>query len=346
MLVKVCNQVVTPLPFSLQTTASKERRVIPVDSQDMRYLRFKAIGNFEVAGQNGNFDSFPYVWFEDERPGYGYKSFVNKRAHTEHNSVLGMAGSIGDLPDAYLNRFTLEGITLPSEFATIKNLRWDKLAGKKYADFRSQVLSAPHQKDGSIEVLMRIDTKLVKSATVEPKTKHLLERIIRMIDTGQRLSCSMGCNIKKSVCSTCGNTAEFAFQYCEHLKPTRKGGLTIVSANQIRDLLDKDLLRPEWLKHTVASKFDQEEIIKGASNKGIAVRNVEINHECSFFELSVVATPAYPDAIALEKLARKSDESKSDHMKRLASILTNEELLDVYDELKKRELVSSVCQVS
>lgn len=346
MLVKVCNQVVTPLPFPLQTTAAKERRVIPIDSQDMRYLRFRAIGCMEwpLAGPNGNHDAFFYSDFESDKPGYGYKSFINKRAHVEHNSASGLKGSIGDLPDAYLNRFSFEGVTLPSEFAN--NVRWEQLPGKKYADLRSQVISLPNQRDGSIEVLMRIDTKLVKSAAVEVKTRQLLERIVRMIDTGQKLTCSMGANVQESRCSTCGNLAQFAYQYCEHLKPTRKGGLTIVPANQIRDLLDKDFLRPEWIKHTVASKFDQEEIIKGASNKGVAVRNVELNHGVSFFELSVVATPAYADAIALEKLARMQTEDRSEYMKRLASVFTNEELLDVYEELKRRELVSSVCQVA
>jgi hypothetical protein len=337
---------VTPLPL-LKTATTHERKVIPLDTTDFRFLRFRAIGCMEVAGQNGNHDAFFHSDFESDKPGYGYKSFINKRAHLEHNSASGLKGSIGDLPDAYLNRFTYEGLNIPSELNVIADkLRWSMLSGKKYADFRAQALALPNQRDGSIEVLMRIDTKLVKSAAVESKTRQLLERIIRMIDTGQKLTCSMGANVQESQCSTCGNTARFAFEYCTHLTPPRKGGLTIVPANQIRDLLDKDILRPEWLKHTIASKFDQEEIIKGASNKGVAVRNVELNHGVSFFELSVVATPAYIDAIALEKLARKSDESRSDHMKRLASVMSNEELLDVYDELKKRELVSSVCQVS
>lgn len=349
MLVKVCNQIVTPLPFPLQTTAAKERRVVPISGEDFRYLRFRAIGCMEwpAAGPNGNHDAFFHSDFESEDPGYGYKSFINKRAHLEHNSASGLKGSIGDLPDAYLNRFVYEGLNIPSELnVPADKLRWSQLPGKKYADFRAKALALPNQRDGSIEVLMRIDTKLVKSAAVEPKTRLLLERIIRMIDTGQRLTCSMGANVMESKCSSCGNTAKFAYEYCEHMKSNRKGGLTIVPANQIRDLLDQDVLRPEWLRHTIASKFDQEEIIKGASNKGVAVRNIELNHGVSFFELSVVATPAYADAIALEKLARRQTENKDEYMKRLASVMTNEELLDVYDELKARELVSSVCQVS
>jgi len=264
----------------------------------------------------------------------------------EHNSGLGYAGSIGDLPDAFLNRFSFEGITLPTEFASARALSWEKLAGKKYASLREQVLSLPNQKDGSIEVLMRIDTNLVKSATIEPKTRALLERIVRMIDTGQRLTCSMGANVKESRCSVCGNLAQFSYQYCEHLKPTRKGGLSIVSANQVRDLLDKDYLRPEWLKHLIASSYDVQEILKGASNKGVAARNIEINHGVSFFELSVVATPAYPDAIALEKLARQQNESSSEWIKRLSSVLTNNEALDLYAELQKRGLISNLCSIS
>jgi hypothetical protein len=252
-----------------------------------------------------------------------------------------MAGSIGDLPDAYLNRYSFEGLDVPGDIK-----RWAQLAGSKYADLRGRVLSAPNQKDGSIEVLMRIDTQLVKSAELDKKTKNLLERIVRMIDTGQQLTCSMGANVAYSVCSTCGNEARFANEYCEHLKPMRKGSLTIVPANQIRDLLSKDLLRPEWLTHTIASKHDIHEVLAGMSNKGVAVRNIELNHKVSFFELSVVATPAYPDAIALEKFARKQDESHPNYIKRLAREFSNEDVLMLYTELQDRGLIATACTVA
>ena len=110
MLHKVCTQqvLVKPLSVTAANQALRERRIIPVNTSEFRYLRFRAIGNMEwkTAGPNGNWDGFPYEYFEDERPGYGYQSFINKRAHVEHNSAKGLAGSIGDLPDAYLNRFS------------------------------------------------------------------------------------------------------------------------------------------------------------------------------------------------------------------------------------------------
>lgn len=344
MLVKVCNQIVQPLPLSSKTAG--ERRIVPVDTKEFRYLRFKAIGALEwpSAGPNGNWDGFPYGWFEDERPGFGYRSFIGKRAHVEHNSNMGLSGSIGDLPDAYLNRYVYSGVELPKEFSKGK-VTWQDLSGKKYADLRSKILSLPNQKDGSIEVLMRIDTNLVKSSQVESKTKKLLERIVRMIDTGQKLTCSMGANVMYSVCSSCGNLARFSNEYCEHLQH-RKGSLSIVPANQIRDLLDKDLLRPEWLRHTIASSFDVQEILKGTSNKGVAARNIEINHELSFFELSVVATPAYPDAVMIEKLARKQTESKKEYLERISRELGEDAVLELYSFLQERGLIGNSCSVN
>jgi hypothetical protein len=336
MLVKICNQVVRPLPL-MSKEAKAERKVVPIDSKSMRYLRFRAIGNMEVSGPNGNYDGFPYSYFEDDRPGFGYKSFIGKRAHLEHNSQEGNAGSIGDLPDAYLNRFNY-----PED---VKEKKWSNLDGKDNHSKRTAILSTPDQKSGDIEVLMRIDTELVKSAAVNKKTKQLLERIVRMIDTGQQLTCSMGANVEYSRCSSCGNLARFATEYCEHLKPTRKGGIAIVYANDVRDMLDKDFLRPEWLKHIVASKYDVDEILKGSSNKGIAMRNAEINHVVSFFELSVVAVPAYPEAKMLEKLARKHDGDYDAYLKNIRNDIGDDVLLDIYSMMQKDEVISSMCEV-
>jgi hypothetical protein len=760
MLVKVCNQIVQAVPLTSKTASMHEKKIIPVDSEGMRYLRFRAIGNFEVDGANGNWDSFPYNWLEDDEPGYGYKSFIGKFAHLEHNSTLGIAGSIGDLPDAYLNKFIY-----PDD---VPEKKWASILDRKYDEKRSSILSMPGQKDGAIEVLMRIDTNLVKSAKVDKKVRGLLDRIIRMIDTGHKLTCSMGCfldgtpilmsnglykpielvrngefvithtgevrnvtetmirnydgliyklnvlgqqkplaltpehpvlvrkgkplcacgcgtrvltkngmwisghhqnvfnsnpkmkmsgeekerllkeiedkqnlqlewleardlevgdyvayplttnvvessnitigkarligyflaegsyikhtnteeetyksgvafsfgntekdrifvteviqllksefglearayesakyretyvndkgetaqsvgcmeirvnsrdvakffeyycgeyaktkrlpdealswdleiqkniigafyngdgccadksndgdristevyastiseilayqisfmlkrckipsvlysshyvyqlnrvyliyirtqwqslmteywsydtsfkhenntsykilnnfilfpirgitkedykgpvynleveedhsyvaggmavhncNIQYSVCSTCGNTSHFSSQYCNHLKPGHKGGLTIVSANDIRDLLDKELLRPEWLKHLVASKFDVDEVLRGSSRKGVAVRNAEINHKTSFFELSVVATPAFFRADQLEKLARAQTEDRKEYLARIRREVGDDALLEIYPLLQEEGRISSLCEL-
>jgi len=336
VLIKTCNQIVQAQPLIMQSASQHEHRIIPVDNKEFRYLRFRAIGNMEVDGFNGNHDSFPYEHFEDDRPGFGYKSFINKSAHYEHNSALKHRGSIGDLPDAYLNKFLYTN----SPFS-----KWKDLAGRKNDNERMRLLTMAGQKDGAIEVLMRIDTTLLKSAALDPDVKKALERIIRAIDTGQKLACSMGTNVQYSVCSACGNMAKFAKDYCNHLKH-RKGGITIVSANEMRDLLDKEALRPEWLKHICASQYDVNEIIKGASNKSIPVKNGEINHEESFFELSVVAIPAYAKGVMLEKLARQNDESHKEYLRRIAKEFGDDMILDLYSVLQEEGKIATSCMVN
>ena len=337
MLVKHAFVQLQPIPLS--KLAEREKRVVPVNP-DYRFLRFRAIGNLEVAkprgGFNGNLDGFPVKYFEDDEPGYGYRSFIGKRAHHEHNSSLGKRGSIGDLPDAYLNKFIY-----PDE---IKG--WGELDGTKFIQQRQAILDTPNQKDGSIEVLMKIDTSLLKKrGLLEPKTLQGLERIVRMIDSGQRISCSMGTNIQYSHCSVCGNEAKFASDYCDHLIRGRKGALTIVTANQIRDLLDKDKLRPEWLKHIVTSQYDIDEVLKGSSNKGVAVINGEVNHKLSFFELSIVGTPAYEIADALEKVATKVDGDYKEFLKQERVRLGDNTLIDLYALLQQDGIISSGCEI-
>jgi len=336
MLVKTCTQTVRAVPLNA-VYANKERRIVPINNKEFRYLRFRAIGNMEVSGFNGNVDGFPYEHFEDDEPGFGYKSFIGKRAHHEHNSSLGILGSIGDLPDAYLNRFIY-----PDD---ISEKRWSSLLDKKFDDKRIAILEMPNQKLGDIEVLMRIDTTLTKNSSLDKKTKQALERIVRMIDTGQTLTCSMGTNVQYSVCSTCGNTARFASDYCDHLTK-RKGALTVVTSNEIRDLLTAGTLRPEWLKHIVSSKYDVKDILGGISNRGIPVKNGEINHKLSFFELSIVAVPAFASALMLEKLARKNTEAHEEYIKRIAAEFGEDTILDLYSYLQQAGKISSQCEVS
>lgn len=324
-------------PISLSKVAAKEKRIVPIDDSRYRYLRFRAIGNMEVNGLNGNADGFPYEYFEDSEPGYGYRSFVGKRAHEEHNSSLGKKGSIGDLPDAYLNRFIYPD--------TVEDKKWSSLLDPKLGSVRQSILDLPSQKDGAIEVLMRIDTDLLKQSFLEPKTKHGLQRLIKMIDTGQKVYCSMGVNVQYSKCSICGNEAKYASDYCEHLLRGRKGALTIVAANQIRDMLDKGDLRQEWLSHLVASKFDVDEILKGSSNKGVAIRNGEINHKLSFFELSHVNNPAFEEADALEKVASKISKDREEYLKQVRAQLSDDVLADLYDMMREEGIIASSCEV-
>ena len=336
MLVKTCTQQVRAIPLN-SVTARHEKKIIPVNSKEFRYLRFRAIGNLEIAGFNGNFDGFPYEHFEDDESGYGYKSFIGKRAHHEHNSSTGLVGSIGDLPDAYLNKFNY-----PDD---IKEKRWSSLLKKETNDLRKKVLSLPNQKMGDIEVLMRIDTTLAKNSSTDPNVKKAIERITRMIDTGQNLTCSMGTNVQYSVCSACGNEARFSSDYCNHLTK-RKGALTIVTSNELRDMLDKMILRPEWLPHMVTSAYDAKDIVEGISNRSIPVKNGEINHKLSFFELSVVAIPAYPEARMLEKLARKVEETNKEYLTRIAKEFGEDSILDLYSLLQEQGKISNMCQVN
>jgi hypothetical protein len=333
MLVKEAFLQLQPVPLS--KTATKEKKIVPVDDKRYRFLRFRAIGNMEVDGLNGNFDGFSYEGFEDNEPGYGYKSFIGKRAHNEHNSSLGKKGSIGDLPDAYLNRFIY-----PED---VKEKRWDSLLDPKLGSKREEILNMPNQKDGSIEVLMRIDTDLLKQSFLESKTKSDLQRLIRMIDTGQKVYCSMGVNVEYSKCTSCGNKARFASDYCNHLTKGRKGSLTIVTANQVRDMLDRGDLRQEWLKHVVASKFDIDEILKGSSNKGIAIKNGEMNHKLSFFELSKVGQPAFTRGDALEKVANQNVDR--DFLNKIRKAVGDDNIISIYSLLQEEGKISQGCQI-
>jgi len=155
----------------------------------------------------------------------------------------------------------------------------------------------------------------------------------------------MGTNVEYSVCSACGTSARFAKDYCDHLRH-RKGAMIVTTANSIRDLLDKDLLRPEWLKHVVTSSFDVKEILNGISNKPVSARAGEINHKLSFFELSIVGMPAYAEAEVLEKIARQQDEGHKDYIRRIAKTLGRDAIVDLYEILQEEGLISSMCKVA
>jgi hypothetical protein len=254
-----------------------------------------------------------------------------------HNSAEGIRGSIGNLPDAFLNKFI---------YPDDSPKKWANLLGKDNHIVRAKILQSPNQKDGSIEVLMAIDTTLLnKKSSLKPQVKQALERIIRAIDTGQKLACSMGTNVQHSVCSACGTDVRFAKDYCTHLS-RRKGGITIVTANEMRDLMDKDIIRPEWLKHICVSKYDAEELVKSASNKAIAVKNGEINHELSFFELSVVAIPAYAKGVQLEKLARQQNEEYREYLRRIAKEFGPDSLVDLYEIMQENGIISNQCMTN
>ena len=129
---------------------------------------------------------------------------------------------------------------------------------------------------------------------------------------------------------------------CDHIKD-RKGSISVISANQVRDLLDKEILRPEWLKHLMISKMEQQDVLKGYSSRNVAMRNVEINHELSFFELSVVANPAFGRAIQLEKFAMQNGGKSS--MQIEWEKVSDDDMLRFTAEAQARGLISTECQM-
>lgn len=263
--------------------AAQAQKIAPYNP-DMQYLRFRAIGNLEIDGPNNNWDGFPYEDFEDEREGFGYSSFIGKHAFVEHQSHS-VDNAIGTLPGAYLNRFIIP----------------EKFGNRKYADLdswsereRQEVLSLSNQRDGSIEVLMGIH-------------KDLAPRIAKMVDAGQHLSCSMGTNIDHSICTVCGNIAHFEHQYCQHIYGA-KGSTHLVQASDMIELVhEMKRLRPEWLPKILASQQDVDYVLQKKGNKMVRARAYEVNRELGFFELSVVANPAYFKGQLLERVASLSD---------------------------------------
>jgi len=248
---------------------------------DFVYARFKAIGSLEIDGPNANADGFPYVEFLDTRAGYGYQSFIGKHAFIEHASD-NINNAIGDLYAAYLNRFDL------SKYG---NREWNTLRD----DERAHVLAIrqPHE-DGSIEVLMAVDRKRA------PK-------IARMIETDSPTGCSMGTNIDYSECTICGNRAYTEEGYCPHIKFS-KGQHLLIPASQTHDLIKKGALRSEWLPHIFSRPEDIKAVRKGG-RKMVYAKAFEVNYGLSFFELSVVANPAFNRGYKLEKVANMSKPS-------------------------------------
>lgn len=242
---------------------------------DYMYLRTRAIGNLCVDGPNSNADAFPYEHFDDVRPGFGYKSFIGKKAFEEHQSYS-LANAVGELLDAHLNRFDL---------GTYGDLGWKALSSEQKID----VLAAPDQMDGTIEVLMGIDRKRAPA------------HIARQIDVGEMVPVSMGTNVQFSDCSVCGNRAFWEKDYCDHV--LQKGRLFTAEAEDLRGLMKEGILRLEWMPWIVADQRELDTVLGSDRMGAVKVAGFEINHGLSFFELSFVANAAYYKGRSLEKVA-------------------------------------------
>lgn len=93
-----------------------------------------------------------------------------------------------------------------------------------------------------------------------------------------------------------------AVHNCNHVAYS-KGSTVLVPANQIRNLLKEGKLRPEWIKWVLKREADQREVLSGKTSRMVTATVFEINYGLSFFELSVVANPAYIRGYKLEKIA-------------------------------------------
>ncbi len=148
-----------------------------------------------------------------------------------------------------------------------------------HIDQRPLILaSRTPEEDGSIEVLMAID-------------KSLSPSVARMSESNSPVGCSMGTNIDYSECSVCGNRAHYEHEYCGHIKYS-KGNRVFVPAATLHDLMTQGVIRLEWLPWIVAREEDRGAIVKN-SRKMVYANVFEINYGLSFFELSVVANPAF-----------------------------------------------------
>ena len=246
---------------------------------DFVYARFKAIGCICVDGPNANADGFPYSQFLDTRAGYGYQSFIGKHAFVEHSSD-NINNAIGNLHSAYLNRFDI------SKFG---NKEWQILDD----DARHYILANRNlHEDGSIEVLMAVDRKL------SPK-------IARMFETDSPVGCSMGTNIDYSECTICGNRAYTEENYCPHIKFS-KGQNVLVPAKQISELVKNGTIKKEWLPFILHRAQDLKAIADG-TRRMVYAKAFEVNYGLSFFELSIVANPAFHRGYKLEKIASMPD---------------------------------------
>jgi hypothetical protein len=283
---------------------------------DCIYLRTCAIGNLEVDGPNSNSDAFPYGEFLNDKPGYGFRSFIGKKAFVEHASES-VTNAIGDLIDSYLRKFDM-GTMSAKTWYDLNNQERMTIIGSFMNDGNGSELRKAfavkdhisNQKDGSIEVLMKIDRKRAPA-------------IARQVDLREKIGVSMGTAIAYSECSVCGNKAYFEKDYCTHIAHG-KGRHHPVLGSDVNSLIKKGTLKPEWLRHLVTSPTEVRTILAN-EKRTVYAKAFEINYGLQFYELSVVGNPAYNKGYALEKVASQ----KQDWL----SMLSDAELLELYDNI-------------
>jgi hypothetical protein len=287
------------------------------------YLRTRAIGNLEVDGPNSNADAFPYGEFLNDKPGFGYKSFIGKKAFVEHNTDS-VTNAIGDLVDSYLRQFDLGTLSSKTwhdlndveRMSVIASFLKDDSGNelKKAYDISANPIS--EQLDGSIEVLMKID-------------RQRAPVIARQIDMNEKVGVSMGTAIAYSECSVCGNRAYYEKDYCNHVA-NGKGRHHPVMASDMHGLVKQGSIKPEWIRHMFNSASEVRSVLTN-ERRMVYAKSFEINYGLQFYELSVVASPAYHKGYMLEKVAsQKTGVSDSEWL----ALMEDEELLELYANLK------------
>lgn len=284
---------------------------------DCLYLRTRAIGNLEVDGPNANADAFPYGEFLNDRPGFGYKSFIGKKAFIEHQTET-ITNAVGDLVDAVLRDFNM-GTFSSRAWHELNDSERLQVIGSRIANSSGDELLraygvqefVPEQRDGSIEVLMKVDRKRAPA-------------IARQVDLGENIGVSMGTAIAYSECSVCGNQAQFEKDYCDHIAHG-KGRHHPVQANQYLDLVKKGTVKPEWLRHIFSSATEIKAVLQG-DRRTVYAKAFETNYGLQFYELSFVGNPAFNRGYMLEKVASQQN---SDWLKQIS----DDELLALYANL-------------
>lgn len=312
----LCVDTVVMDEAQLNATASISPMSVHKPNPECVYLRTCAIGCSEVDGANANGDSFPYSEFLNERPNYGFKSFIGKKAFVEHNSSS-VSNAIGDLIDSYLRKFDMGNLSAKA-WDDLNDVERLTVIGSHLNDGNGLeikraygIKNEPVQNGtGSIEVLMKIDRKRAPT-------------IARQVDLGEKIGVSMGTSIEFSRCSVCNNKAYFEKDYCTHIA---NGKLRhhAVSGHEMQNRLKEGSLKPEWLRHLVSSPSEIKTILTG-EKRSVYVRAVELNAGLSFYELSVVGNPAYNKGYALEKVASTEND--------WLACMSNTELLELYKEI-------------
>jgi hypothetical protein len=304
MLYKEALTLSPAIPWTPPTENNTSRRRAGIETlvkphPECVFLRTRAIGNLEVDGPNSNFDAFPYSEFINEKLGFGYQSFKGKKAFIEHASDS-VSNSIGDLLDSYLNKFNLGSLSSKvwhdlndsERLAVIGSFLKNDRVGSVLLDKYTVSNSLPEQNDGSIEVLMRID-------------RQRAPKIARQVDLGENVGVSMGTAIAFSDCSVCGNRAYYEKEYCDHIA-YGKGRLHTIHAHQLNNLMSQGTMKPEWLRFVVQNPSEVRAVLEG-DRRMVQANAFEINYGLQFYELSVVATPAYGRGYMLEKVAKKQN---------------------------------------